>query len=210
LSLQAAGFTEQQMLALPWDWRLPLAALEERDQYFSKAMKSIEHTFNQNGQTKVAIVAHSFGALVAMYLFQFVLSKRGDASGDDESGEADVAVTEEKDQDDSNGSWGQQWLDKHIEHFIPISAPFLGMPTALRYMLLGEEGIGLKHFFAEEEKLVLGRYMGGNLLRLPIGHSGQTSAIHAHAFVRQEAVLQIEGAYRCAKPTATSINSHFY
>jgi hypothetical protein len=199
-ALQAAGFTEQQLLALPWDWRLPLGELEERDQYFSKAMKSIEHIFNQNNQTKVAVVAHSFGALVATYFFRFVegRSKPGSESGDDANGKDGVETTEEArgDVDQDGKSWGQQWLDKHIELFIPISAPFLGTPRSLRYMLLGEEGIGLQHFFAEEEKLVLGRYMGGNLLRLPMGHSGATSAIHSHAFVRQEAVLQIEGKWR--------------
>ncbi|RHZ45381.1 hypothetical protein Glove_680g72 [Diversispora epigaea] len=62
---------------------------------------------------KTVIVSHSMGSLVALYLFKWVESPLG-------------------------GNGGKNWVNDHVESFVNIGGPLLGLPKALSALLSGE------------------------------------------------------------------------
>jgi phospholipid:diacylglycerol acyltransferase len=95
-----------------YDWRLSFRALEERDQYFSRLKSSLELSKKQFGK-KAVLVAHSMGANVLHYFFKWVESPIG-------------------------GNGGKHWVDDHVESFINIGGPLLGVPKSLSALVSGE------------------------------------------------------------------------
>jgi len=127
----SGGYTEGVNLeAAPYDWRLPPAALEERDQYFSRTLKQVENLYRSSHNTPVVLLGHSMGTKTAHYFLNFAIMKRG-----------------------------QAWVDKYIHTYLPVGAPHLGAPKSLRSIITGDK-MGLDAFLNDEEALALGRSIG--------------------------------------------------
>ncbi|RCJ19898.1 hypothetical protein A6S26_03980 [Nostoc sp. ATCC 43529] len=103
----------KNIIAAPYDWRTGPAGLQQRYQYFSNLKSDIEKLYKPNPLTPgipVVIIAQSLGNRVTQYFLEWV-----------------------KNNDLNDGKlWGQAWIDKHIERYIAVSAPWLGAPLAIR------------------------------------------------------------------------------
>lgn len=94
--------------AAPYDWRRPPTELGK---YFASLKNLIEQTFKDNGQTPVILLTHSMGGLEVHYFLTTFLPM----------------VTPQP----------QQWKEKYIHKFIPISAPFGGSMESLKSYVTG-------------------------------------------------------------------------
>lgn len=114
-NLAQIGYTPSNMVMLPYDWRLPFELLEERDGYLSELKGRIESLHKRTGR-KVIIATHSMGALLSHHFFGWVTSPERDGGG----------------------GGGKHWVDKHVESYINIAGPHLGVPKAATALLSGE------------------------------------------------------------------------
>lgn len=74
--LKEVGYTESNLLAAPYDWRLPPSELEERDKFFTILRLGIEGLFKINDEMPVVLVCYSMGYKVIHY-FLNVIKVRG-------------------------------------------------------------------------------------------------------------------------------------
>ncbi|KAL3932880.1 MAG: hypothetical protein SGARI_003845, partial [Bacillariaceae sp.] len=108
-ALVKAGWTRGVDLdAMPYDWRIPYRALEERDSYFSRVKQRVEKMYGENKNTPVVLVCHSMGAKVGEYFFRWVHRK------------------------------DPTWTQKYIHTYFPVGGAHLGAPKALRSLLTGD------------------------------------------------------------------------
>jgi Lecithin:cholesterol acyltransferase len=114
-NLAAVGYTPSNMAMQAYDWRLSFSLLEERDGYFTTLKGRIEAMHKTSGR-KVALISHSMGSLVAHHFFRW------------------VTTIEEQ----GGGGGGKKWVDEHVECFINIAGPHLGVPKAATALLSGE------------------------------------------------------------------------
>jgi hypothetical protein len=159
-ALQDAGYEGGKNLdAAPYDWRLAPKAMEERDQYFTRTMKQVERMYETNNSTPVVLLCHSLGCKVGHYFLNFAKRQQG-----------------------------QAWLNKYIHTYMPVGAPHLGAPTAVRSPVSGEK-MGLEAFLTNEEALIFGRSLGSGPWLFPslLPPSATTSAI-----VKKQGMLTIE------------------
>ncbi|MCL6754684.1 hypothetical protein KBT16_28360 [Nostoc sp. CCCryo 231-06] len=111
------GVLPANIIAAPYDWRISPAALEQRYQYFSNLKSTIEELYKPNlfilkPATPVVIIAQSLGNRVTQYFLEWI---KNDPSA------------------------GQAWIDKHIERYIAVSAPWLGAPLGIRLLSTDDE-----------------------------------------------------------------------
>jgi len=112
-NLADVGYDPNSMFMAPYDWRLSMRHLEERDHYFSKLKSIIEVAKMSNHNRKVVMVAHSMGIQVINYFLRWVESA-------------------------SHGGGGPDWVSNHIESIVGIGAPWLGVPKVVSALLSGE------------------------------------------------------------------------
>ena len=126
--VNSGGYVKDKNLkAAPYDWRLSPAQLERRDHYFSNLIQQVEELYQTNHHIPICIVGHSLGTKCAHYFLNFAQQRKGRA-----------------------------WIDQHIYAYVPVGAPHLGAPKALRSVVVGDK-MGLDGFLNDEEALVLGR-----------------------------------------------------
>ncbi|KAI8343654.1 Lecithin:cholesterol acyltransferase-domain-containing protein [Chlamydoabsidia padenii] len=152
-NLAAIGYDNNNMILASYDWRLSFYNLEVRDKYFTKLKADLE-TFKLIHEKKTVILAHSMGSNVMMYFFKWVQSPQG-------------------------GNGGNQWVENHIESFVSIGGPMLGVPKAFAALLSGETrdttSLGsfgaylLEKFFSRNERASLLRTWAGGSSMLPKG-----------------------------------------
>ena len=153
------GYVEGVNLqAAPYDWRLPPMALEQRDQYFSRTLKQVEELYHNSHKTPVVLVGHSLGTKTAHYFLNFCLQQKG-----------------------------QAWIDKHIHTYLPVGAPHLGAPKALRSVVAGDK-MGLDAFLSDEEALALGRGIGSGPWLFP---QQLPPGVPSSVYVKPHGVLEI-------------------
>eukprot|EP00403_Amphidinium_massartii_P038608 CAMPEP_0178443820 /NCGR_PEP_ID=MMETSP0689_2-20121128/39122_1 /TAXON_ID=160604 /ORGANISM="Amphidinium massartii, Strain CS-259" /LENGTH=924 /DNA_ID=CAMNT_0020067899 /DNA_START=80 /DNA_END=2855 /DNA_ORIENTATION=+ len=122
------GFIEgRDLQAAPYDFRFPPKTLEERDNYFSSTLDKVEQLCKNNGGRRTVIIAHSLGCRVVQFFLHWAEQQKG-----------------------------REWIDEHIELFLPIGGPFLGAPKTLRGLFMGEK-LGLDLFLSDEQALMLNR-----------------------------------------------------
>eukprot|EP01116_Phalansterium_solitarium_P003591 TRINITY_DN14402_c0_g1_i1.p1 TRINITY_DN14402_c0_g1~~TRINITY_DN14402_c0_g1_i1.p1 ORF type:complete len:877 (-),score=239.38 TRINITY_DN14402_c0_g1_i1:38-2668(-) len=131
------GYTEDNLVAAPYDWRVPLPFLEERDGYFSKVQALIEELSTKH-KSPVAVLAHSMGNRTFQYFLNWVKRKPN----------------------------GQQWIDTHVYSFIAVGAPWLGAPKTVRGYITGER-FGLEPFMTEKQSISWARCMGSLMSLIP-------------------------------------------
>ncbi|KAI8638539.1 Lecithin:cholesterol acyltransferase-domain-containing protein [Parasitella parasitica] len=156
-NLATIGYDTNSMHFASYDWRLSFGNLEVRDRYFSQLKAKIEFSKFSSGGLKAVIVTHSMGGSMFPYFLKWAESKQG-------------------------GNGGPHWTNDHIESFVNIAGPLLGVPKAVTSLISGETrdtmALGsfgafvLEKFFSRRERTRLLRsWMGGSSL-LPKG--GQT------------------------------------
>eukprot|EP01094_Clydonella_sp_ATCC50884_P018051 TRINITY_DN3267_c0_g1_i1.p1 TRINITY_DN3267_c0_g1~~TRINITY_DN3267_c0_g1_i1.p1 ORF type:complete len:1413 (+),score=388.34 TRINITY_DN3267_c0_g1_i1:156-4394(+) len=139
-TLRTLGYTDKNVRAVPYDWRLPPKYLEIRDGYFTKVKNTIEEMYHQNGQKKVVVLCHSLGNRNFHYFLRFMEKHHGRA-----------------------------WQSKFVESWVAIGPLFLGAPKSLRAVLTGER-MGLEAFLFEFEGVAMIRSIGVPMWMWPIKH----------------------------------------
>lgn len=152
-NLATIGYDTNSMHFASYDWRLSFMNLEVRDGYFSKLKNTIELSKKQHGKKSV-IVTHSMGGNMFPYFLKWVESQK-------------------------HGQGGNKWADDHIESFVNIAAPLMGVPKAVTSLLSGETrdtmALGsfgayvLEKFFSRRERSKLMRSWMGGASMLPKG-----------------------------------------
>lgn len=159
-ALKNAGYTDDNLDASPYDWRLPPSELENRDGYFSKTMKFVEDMYERNENTPVVLLCHSLGCKTGHYFLNFVWD---------------------------HPAGGRAWINKHIHAYMPVGAPHLGAPKAVRALVDGDK-MGLDAFLNDEEGLILGRSLGSGPWLAPRQVPTESPPT---VFIRREGVLEI-------------------
>ncbi|KAJ1917823.1 phospholipid:diacylglycerol acyltransferase [Tieghemiomyces parasiticus] len=150
-NLAVLGYDNNNMHLAAYDWRLAYEDLERRDGYFTQLKALFEINLAQSGRRSV-VVTHSMGATVFLYFMHWVESAQG-----------------------ANG--GSNWVDRHIQHFVSIGGPMLGVTKTLSSLLSGEQretvqpmvSYILERFFNRAERAELFRSWGGLGSLIPRG-----------------------------------------
>ena len=157
-ALKKVGYEQGVNLdAVPYDWRLPPSELERRDQYFTRTMRRIEEMYEKNGGMPVVLVCHSLGTKTGHYLLDFAHSK------------------------------DTYWCNKYVHTYMPVGAPHLGAPKALRGSIVGDK-MGLEAFLKDHQALAMGRSFGSTPWMIP---SALPSFAPSTVYVRREGAFEI-------------------
>ncbi|KAF7722336.1 hypothetical protein EC973_003426 [Apophysomyces ossiformis] len=152
-NLAAIGYDNNNMYLASYDWRLPFHNLEVRDKYFTK-LKSLIETLKLSEGRKCVVVAHSMGSVLLPYFLKWAESPLG-------------------------GNGGPDWTENHIESFVNIGGPLLGVAKAFPSLISGEArdtvslgsfaGYLLEKFFSRRERAgIMRTWLGGSSM-LPKG-----------------------------------------
>ncbi|ORE11300.1 LACT-domain-containing protein [Rhizopus microsporus var. microsporus] len=114
-NLATVGYDTNNMHFASYDWRLSFSNLEVRDSYFTKLKNTIELSKKQTG-LKAVVITHSMGGTMFPYFLKWVESK-------------------------DHGQGGSTWVNDHVETFVNIAAPLMGVPKAVTSLLSGGEAI---------------------------------------------------------------------
>ncbi|XP_051141914.1 phospholipid--sterol O-acyltransferase isoform X3 [Andrographis paniculata] len=105
------GIEANAIIAVPYDWRLPPAKLEERDLYFHKLKFTFETALKLRGGPAL-VFAHSMGNNVFRYFLEWL--------------KLEIAPKEYV-----------KWLDEHIHTYFAVGAPLLGATETVKATLSG-------------------------------------------------------------------------
>ncbi|KAI8386959.1 Lecithin:cholesterol acyltransferase-domain-containing protein [Blakeslea trispora] len=154
-NLATIGYDTNDMHFASYDWRLSFANLEVRDLYYSHLKNTIELSKRSSGRKSV-VIAHSMGSTMFPYFLKWVESEQG-------------------------GQGGPDWVNDHIESFVNIAGPLMGVPKAVTSLLSGETrdtmafgsfgAYVLEQFFSRRERAKLMRSWFGGSSMLPKGGS---------------------------------------
>ncbi|KAJ1974782.1 phospholipid:diacylglycerol acyltransferase [Dimargaris xerosporica] len=150
-NLAVLGYDNNNMHLAAYDWRLAYSDLERRDRYFSKLKQTFELSLRHTGRKSV-VVTHSMGSNVFLYFMHWVESSLG-------------------------GDGGAGWVERHIETFVNIAGPMLGVAKSVASLLSGEQretvqplgAYVLERFFNKQERADLFRSWAGLGSLLPRG-----------------------------------------
>lgn len=158
--VQEGGYVANvDLQAAPWDWRIPPCQLEARDQYFTKTLLQIEEIYHLCGSDKpIVVLGHSLGSKVAHYLLKFALQHKG-----------------------------QAWIDRHIYSYMPVSGTHIGVPKAIKQVVLVDHSC-LDPFLTFEDEVRFGRSLGSAPWMFPTKLPKDHPPV---AFVKRESVLEI-------------------
>ncbi|CAM9624868.1 unnamed protein product, partial [Chrysoparadoxa australica] len=116
-NLADIGYDSSNLHMEAYDWRLSPVLLQERDHFFSRLKSTFELSLATSGE-RAALLAHSYGSLLVHFFFNWVESPK-------------VCQL-------FGGNGGAGWVDKHIESYVNIAGPMLGVPKATSALLSGE------------------------------------------------------------------------
>lgn len=123
------GYDSNNIISVPYDWRLSPQALEKRDSFFTTMKFKIESAVKRHNRPAI-IIAHSMGNNMFMYFCEWLRMV-----------------------DKPKGGW-RRWLRRHIWAYVGYAAPILGAPGALKAMLSGHT-FGLPISDAQARELLL-------------------------------------------------------
>eukprot|EP01126_Amoeba_proteus_P045212 TRINITY_DN5051_c0_g1_i6.p1 TRINITY_DN5051_c0_g1~~TRINITY_DN5051_c0_g1_i6.p1 ORF type:complete len:337 (+),score=69.92 TRINITY_DN5051_c0_g1_i6:80-1090(+) len=135
----ALGYTEDNLAAMPYDWRLPPGEVQSRDSFFTNMKATVEMLYKKNGNTPIMFICHSMGNLMVKYFLHLMQDTEG-----------------------------QEWLDKHIYMLFSVAAPWLGAPKGHRSILTGSE-IGLEYLLSLQVTKNINRSFGSFPMLFPRG-----------------------------------------
>ncbi|XP_047167161.1 phospholipid--sterol O-acyltransferase isoform X2 [Vigna umbellata] len=105
------GIEANAIIAVPYDWRLSPAMLEERDLYFHKLKLTFETAYKLRGGPSL-VFAHSLGNHVFRYFLEWL--------------KLEIAPKHYN-----------EWLDQHIHAYFAVGAPLLGAIETIEATLSG-------------------------------------------------------------------------
>ncbi|XP_030499846.2 phospholipid--sterol O-acyltransferase isoform X2 [Cannabis sativa] len=105
------GIEANAIIAVPYDWRLSPAMLEERDLYFHKLKLTFETALKLRGGPSL-VFAHSLGNNVFQYFLEWL--------------KLEIAPKHYN-----------KWLDEHIHAYFAVGAPLLGATETVKAALSG-------------------------------------------------------------------------
>ena len=91
-----------------YDWRMAFPLLEERDGFLSDFKLKVERMVQANG-AKAVVIGHSMGNNMILFFFRWVCEPL----------------------ENGGGGGGADWVDRHIESFVNIGGPLLGVPKGV-------------------------------------------------------------------------------
>ena len=101
--LQDKGYNQTTLRAAPYDFRIPVSKLEERDQYFSRLVEMVETLYESSGNKPVVLLGHSMGCKIIHYFSWWVARNPPLHSPTLRS--------------------GKSWLHKYLHALLPIGGP---------------------------------------------------------------------------------------
>ena len=116
---------DKNLCAAPWDWRKAPSELPQ--DFYDNTLDLIEKMYEENSWTPIVIVAHSLGARMAHYLFNYAATYRG-----------------------------LDWLSKHIYSFMPVNGTHVGVPKSIKQIVLVDSSC-LDPFLSLQELVVFCR-----------------------------------------------------
>eukprot|EP00878_Enallax_costatus_P008458 GHUV01008840.1.p1 GENE.GHUV01008840.1~~GHUV01008840.1.p1 ORF type:complete len:707 (+),score=149.19 GHUV01008840.1:1658-3778(+) len=148
-SLADLGYDNNNLVAVPYDWRLPLSVMESRDGYFTRVKQEVEMQYQLSQGIKPVMVSHSYGAQVALAFVDWV--------------------------DRQNPGW----VDKYMKGYVNLAGPMLGLPKALSPLLSGETretvdmmaglAVLVEQYLGKQSRAALFRTWGSPMAMLPVG-----------------------------------------
>lgn len=172
-NLAAIGYDTTSMHFASYDWRLSFSNLEVRDQYFSQLKSKIELAKKTSGGLKSVIITHSMGNIYVILaackvIHVYIII-----------GASMFPYFLKWVESDQGGHGGPQWVNNHIESFVDIAGPLLGVPKAVTSLISGETrdtmALGsfgayiLEKFFSRRERArIMRSWLGGSSM-LPKG-----------------------------------------
>ena len=112
INLGDIGYDPLQLHMASYDWRLDPNRMESRDRYFTRLKNQIESMTSMYGE-RVVILSHSYGSVVTSAFLNWASASCSSCSS-------------------------SSWMDLHIEAFVNIGGPILGLPKAVSAIASGE------------------------------------------------------------------------
>eukprot|EP01117_Protostelium_nocturnum_P019541 TRINITY_DN8496_c0_g1_i1.p1 TRINITY_DN8496_c0_g1~~TRINITY_DN8496_c0_g1_i1.p1 ORF type:complete len:1132 (-),score=279.50 TRINITY_DN8496_c0_g1_i1:39-3434(-) len=140
------------LLAAPYDWRVPPHILEERDQYFTHLAADIEQLYRNSYGTPVVAIAHSMGNKLFHYFLNWAFRRP---------------------------ELGESWIETRIHTFFSIGAPWVGAPKMVRGVASGEN-MGLRHLLPYKESKEFIRSFGVTPFLFPMTLQNEEEKIIAY------------------------------
>lgn len=168
--LEDAGLeVGKSIRAFPYDWRVAIPKLEERDGYFTSLMDGIEQLVAAQGHPAV-LLAHSMGCRVAHYFTHWVVSSpAGVARG------------------------GREWLDKYVNSLVAVAGPFLGATSGThQYIIPGTVNGLVPAVLSVSGGHTVMRSWGSMFFLFLASKALRGTPISHPCWVRSQGVLQIE------------------
>ena len=118
---------------------------EARDHYFTKLKALIELAKQTNGNRRVVLMGHSYGSPIIFHFMKWV---------------------EHQKTTNANANANANWVQQHVEAFINIAGPMLGVPKSLSSLVSGEMkdtaelgalSVALEYFFTPATRTALAR-----------------------------------------------------
>ena len=186
--LRGCGYTDENMQASPYDWRIPPKFLEARDGYFTKLAVMIERVVTRTGK-KVALLSHSMGYRVAHYFIKFVEVSPLPPPPHLLIPSLPLYLPCFFLLSQAKATHGKKWVDAHIEFLFAISPVMLGSPRSLKAALIGDK-MGMDSFMTDEEVIFMARTWGSTPWLFPNGEFNE--AHHAsYLYSRVEGLLKM-------------------
>ena len=125
------GYDVNNLIGLPYDWRLSPKELESRDSFFTNLKFKIETAVKRHRRPAI-IIAHSMGNNLLMYFCNWLRYESKPSMG-----------------------W-EKWIRMHIWAHIGFAAPLLGSPGSLKSVLSGHPlGLTISEMQAREMELTV-------------------------------------------------------
>jgi len=150
------------MIGAAFDWRIMPGQMEERDDFFTKIMKQTEAMVDADPQQRPAhVIGFSLGCKISKYFLHFCHAMRGRA-----------------------------WVDRYIQHFIPLGGPFLGSVQLLRAMQVDGAFPPLDAIFSTSQMLTIMRSVPVGRYLQPVGNWKDGLDL-PFVFVRKETYVKV-------------------
>eukprot|EP00879_Flechtneria_rotunda_P012648 GHRR01013206.1.p1 GENE.GHRR01013206.1~~GHRR01013206.1.p1 ORF type:complete len:750 (+),score=225.44 GHRR01013206.1:937-3186(+) len=148
-SLADIGYDNNNLVAVPYDWRLPISVMESRDGFFTRTKVEVEQQYKLSKGVKPVMASHSYGAQVVLAFLNWVEQQ--------EPG----------------------WVDKHMHAYVNLAGPMLGLPKAISPLLSGETretvdmmaglAVLVEQYLGKQSRAALFRTWGSAMAMMPVG-----------------------------------------
>ncbi|KAG2436350.1 hypothetical protein HXX76_006657 [Chlamydomonas incerta] len=174
-ALADVGYDSNTLVSMPYDWRLAVPLLEERDGYYTRLRRTIEQLVELTGE-RVVVTSHSYGENVFRAFMHWVEAA---------AAEEDTAAAAGGAKPRSGGGAGHSgggWVDRHVASYVNIAGTSLGVPKSVSALLSGETrdtaqlgalaGFLTSNMVPRATRTRVWRSWGASYAMLPVGGPG--------------------------------------